>query len=270
MSTTLTASPSIRSCARLSAAGLSMRKLPRPRRWGGCRHRHLGLELVAHSRLALGDAIHLRLMQRIELALVLRLLAQQPVHKRDFHRDPLPKAVVRHSAQLALDVPHHPASIALQPPQGLAHPLELPRMGIAPDLAGQTRREPRVTQAKRQVHFLSERHQTPTGLLIKPRIRGMGDCLLHHRGVHDHRLDTAFRDHSGPEARLDRLGQQPLDALLPDPLTPPRQRRGVEREAVLEKRLAAEVLVVRVLHPAGDHGLVRQPEGVLQIELACH
>ena len=44
-----------------------------------------------------------------------------------------------------------------QPPQGLAHPLELPRMGIAPDLARQTRREPRVTLAKRQVRFLSER-----------------------------------------------------------------------------------------------------------------
>jgi hypothetical protein len=30
-------------------------------------------------------------------------------------------------------------------------------MGIAPDLARQTRREPRVTLAKRQVRFLSER-----------------------------------------------------------------------------------------------------------------
>lgn len=234
------------------------------------RHRHLRSELVAHPRLALGDAIHLRLMQRVELALVLQLLAQQPVHKRDLHLDPLPKAVVRHSAQLALDVPHHADSIALQPPQHLAHPLELPRMGIAPDLTRQTRREPRVTLAKRQVRSFSERHQTPTGLLVKPRIRGMGDCLFHHRGVHDHRLDAAFRDHPGPAARLDRLGQQPLDALLANPFTPPRQRRGAEREAVLKERLATIMLVVRVLHPPRDHGHFRQPIGVLQVKQPRH
>ena len=146
-------------------------------------------------------------------------------------------AVVRHSApSWRWMFLHHAAGIALQPPQGLAHPLELAGMGIAPDLARQPRREPRVALAQRQARFLRERHQTlPTGLLVKPRIRGMGDCLLHHRGVHDHRLDAAFRDHPGPAARLDRLGQQPLDALLADPLTPPRQRRGVEREAVLER-----------------------------------
>ena len=43
----------------------------------------------------------------------------------------------------------------------------------------------------RQVRFLSKYHQTPTGLLVKPHIRGMGDCLLHHRDVHDHLLDAA-------------------------------------------------------------------------------
>ena len=79
----------------------------------GCRHRHLRSELVAHPRLALVDAIHLRLMQRVELALVLRLLAQEPVHTRNLHLDPLPKTVVVHSAQLTLDIPHHAASIAL-------------------------------------------------------------------------------------------------------------------------------------------------------------
>lgn len=99
----------------------------------GRRHRHLGPELVAHPSFALGDAVHFRLVQRVKLALVLRLLPQQPVHEDDLRLEALPQAVVRHSTKLALDVPHDPAGIALQPPQGLAHPLELPGMGIAPD-----------------------------------------------------------------------------------------------------------------------------------------
>ena len=38
-------------------------------------------------------------------------------------------------AQLALDVSHDPAGIALQLPQGLAHPLKLAGMRTAPYLA---------------------------------------------------------------------------------------------------------------------------------------
>jgi hypothetical protein len=55
-------------------------------------------------------------------------MTQQPVRKGDLQLDPLPQLVVWHAAQLALDVPHHTAGIAFQSPQGLARPLELPRM----------------------------------------------------------------------------------------------------------------------------------------------
>lgn len=98
----------------------------------------------------------------------------------------------------------------------------------------------------------------------------MGDRLLHDRRIHDHRFDAPVRDHPGLAACLDRLGQQPLHALLADPLAPPRQRGGIEREAVLKERLAAEVLPVGVLRPTGHHGLVRQPIGVLQIQQPRH
>ena len=42
----------------------------------GRRHRHLGPELVTHSRLSFRDAVHLRLVQRVELPLILGLLPQ--------------------------------------------------------------------------------------------------------------------------------------------------------------------------------------------------
>src|ERR687893_487512 len=51
-----------------------------PARGAGVAHREaeLDAELVAHPRLALADALHLRGVQRIEFARVARLLRQQP------------------------------------------------------------------------------------------------------------------------------------------------------------------------------------------------
>lgn len=65
-----------------------------------------------------------------------------------------------------------------------------------------------------------KRHQAPTPLIVKPRIGRTCNRLLHHRRILHHRLD--------------RFGQQPLDALPADPPAPPRQGRGIEREAVLK------------------------------------
>jgi hypothetical protein len=39
---------------------------------------------------------------------------------------------------------------------------------------------------------------------------------------------------------------------------------------VLEEGLAGEVLEVRVLHPAGEHGFVGKAVGVLQVQQPCH
>jgi hypothetical protein len=50
--------------------------------------------------------------------------------------------------------------------------------------------------------------------------------------------------------------------LFPHPLAPTRQRRAVEHQCILEKLLAAEVLEVRVLHPALAQNLVGEVVGV--------
>jgi hypothetical protein len=139
-----------------------------------------------------------------------------------------------------------------------------------------------LTLAQGKAGLAGELHQAQARLLVEPRVGGVGDRLLHDRRVHDHRLGGALADHAGLSAGLDRFRQQPFDALaivlepmahngsLPDPPAPSGQRRRVDRRAVLEEALAAEMLKVRVLDPAGDHRLVRQPVGVLEVQKPGH
>jgi len=103
----------------------------------------------------------------------------------------------------------------ISPPQCLTHPLKLAGMGIASDLARQPRCKPRIALAQRQTRFLRKRHQTLPRLLVKPCICGMSNCLFHHRGVHDHRLNAPFRDYPGLAPRYYRLGQKPSTPHLP-------------------------------------------------------
>lgn len=127
-------------------------------------------------------------MRRVELALVLRLLPQEPKGGRDLRLDPVPQPKVGDGAQLALDIAQDPAGIAREPPQALLHPPELTGMGMTPDLSGQTRRQPGMALPQRQARFPGKRHQAPARLLVEPCVGRMRDRLRHDRRVHDHRL----------------------------------------------------------------------------------
>jgi hypothetical protein len=98
----------------------------------------------------------------------------------------------------------------------------------------------------------------------------MRDVLLHHCRVDSNLVQTRVLDGTGFPPGLDGFRQQPFDPFFADPLPPPDERGGIDRRLVLEERLAGEMLKVRVLHPAGDHRLVREPEGVLQVEQPRH
>lgn len=95
---------------------------------------HLCDASVVYACRTLRDAVHLGRVQHVKLALVLQLLAQQSIHKDNLRSDPLPEAVFRHPTSLTFDVMHCSASIAVELPQRLAHPLELAGMSIARDL----------------------------------------------------------------------------------------------------------------------------------------
>lgn len=93
----------------------------------------------------------------------------------------------------------------------------------------------------------------------------MGDVLLHHRGIDRDPLKIAVLHQSRTLPGLNRLGQHPLDPFFSDPLAPARQGRRVNRQAMLKECLAAEMLPVRVLGPAGHDGLVRKRKGMLKV-----
>jgi len=92
----------------------------------------------------------------------------------------------------------------------------------------------------------------------------MGHRLRLHRRVEGHALELLRRDNAAIETRRDRRLEQNLHAAGADPLAPARHRGAVDRQFMLEVIKAAEMLVVRVLHPARAHHLVRQVEDVLQ------
>lgn len=94
----------------------------------------------------------------------------------------------------------------------------------------------------------------------------MRDVLFHHRGIESDLFEVVILHRSGALSGLDRLGHQPLDTFVADPIAPTRHRRGVDRQARLEERLATEMLPVRVLGPAGYDGFIGQSEGVLKIK----
>src|SRR5689334_16405000 len=99
----------------------------------------LGAKLVAHPRLALGDAVHLWLVQGVDLVPALGCLPQQashPVEPVAYRRTQRPF----NSIDLTLDVTQDPARVAPQRAQRLAHAAELPGVGVTPDPGGQARR----------------------------------------------------------------------------------------------------------------------------------
>jgi hypothetical protein len=102
--------------------------------------------------------------------------------------------------------------------------------------------------------------------LEQARIGGMGNCLLHHRRIDDDPLQARCLDHVCASGRFDRLGQQLFNAGLAQALPPARQARRIDRRLRLQVRLAGEHLPIRVLQPLPDDILVRQVEGMLQIQ----
>lgn len=99
----------------------------------GC-HADLAAELIAHPGLPFGDAIHLGLVQVIDLVGPLGLLMQRLRHRGEFGGDPFPQAALRDVLQVAAQVTYDAARIPLQPFQCFSHTLELLGMGMSANL----------------------------------------------------------------------------------------------------------------------------------------
>ncbi len=209
-------------------------------------------------------------MQAVELALVLRLLVQEPRGQDQHVEDALPQRPLRDVLESAAQVAHDPAGVALEPCAAPCASLELTGVGVPAGLRRQPRRQARIALPQLDPGLGGERHQLPPRRLVEPGVGRVGDVLLHDRGVDRHPLDALVLDRSRGATGLDRRGQQPLHTFFADALAPAGERGRIDRRTMLKESLTAEMLVVRVLDPPRDHRLVRQGERVLEIEQPRH
>jgi hypothetical protein len=125
-------------------------------------------------------------------------------------------------------------------------------MGVALVLDQSQLADPRIGLAQAQAELFSQTHQP----LARP-VEQLGVGRKHHRL----RLHGRIDHNPGEVGGLHRVRPgRDRQALLQQRLT--RQRRTVEDQRMLEKRLAAEVLEVRILHPAIAQSLVGKVVGV--------
>jgi hypothetical protein len=96
----------------------------------------------------------------------------------------------------------------------------------------------------------------------------MRNGLWLHRGVDRHSLQVLGTDGASLVRHRQTFLDQRDELLLAEPLAPARHRRSIERQPVAEAQLAAEVLVIGVLDPAGAQHLIREIVHVLQDEQA--
>ena len=199
----------------------------------------LAAEFIADPRLALRDAVDLRLVQGVDLAAALRSLVQETADQPELVENPVAQGPVGDFVEVAAQVAHDAARVTLELSQGLAHAAELAGMGIAAHLHGQPGREPIVALPQLDPGLCRQGNQLAARLLVEPGVRRMGDhsgglrgCtaatvplhIIQHGGVDRDPGQAPLIDRAGFPPGLDRLGQQPLHPVLADLLAPAHQR----------------------------------------------
>ena len=99
--------------------------------WGGAAHgrdAYLAAEFIAHPGLSLRDAVGLGFMQGVDLVTAPGLLVQELRDQGELGNDAIPQAALGDILQMAPQVAHDPAGVALQLFQRFAHALELSGM----------------------------------------------------------------------------------------------------------------------------------------------
>jgi len=94
--------------------------------------------------------------------------------------------------------------------------------------------------------------------MAQPRIGRMRDRFGLYRRVDHDPFEITARQCPGLVRHRQALLDQRRQLFFAQALTPMRQRRAVERQAVAEAELAAEKLIIGVLQPARTQRLVRQ------------
>lgn len=140
--------------------------------------------------------------------------------------------------------------------------LELMSVGIAADHDGGAHRQAQIALAQRRTVALGEPDELGEDPMHQPRVGRMRNGLGQRRGIDRHPLQVLGTD--GASLVRQTFLDQRDELLLAEPLAPARHRRSIERQPVAEAQLAAEVLVIGVLDPAGAQHLIREIVHVLE------
>ncbi len=208
-------------------------------------------------------------MQRIDLGTALAVILEADLD-REIEQRIEARLEIRAAVDLASDVADDAAEAGAQELQLPPHPLELMRMGVAPDHDRGALADPKVALPQHHAFGLGEADQLLQGAMDEPRIGRMGDGLRLHRRIDDDALEIPGLDRAGLVRDRQALLDQRDELSLAEALAPTRQRRAVEGQLVAEAQLAAEVLVIGVLDPARAQRLVREVVRVLQDEESGH
>ena len=174
----------------------------------------------------------------------------------------------RIAINLAADVADDPAKSRPQELELAPGALELMSVGIAADHDGGALRQAQIALAQRHTVALGEPDELGDGPMHQPRVGRMRNGLWLHRGIDRHSLQVLGTDGASLVRHRQTFLDQRDELLLAEPLAPARHRRSIERQPVAEAQLAAEVLVIGVLDPAGAQHLIREIVHVLQDEQA--
>ena len=218
--------------------------------------RDLAAELVGRPGLAFADALDLRGVQRIDLGPALALLLVADLDAPRSSSGPKRSSSAGIAVDLAADVADDAAEPGAQEFELAPGALELVGMGIAPDHDGGALGHPQIALAQRRRLALGQADQLLDRPVDEPGVGRMRDRLLLHGGVHHDPLEILGLDRLRSVRDRKALLQERRELLLAQPLAPARQRRAVERRARAGTPLAAEVLEIRVLHPALAQRLV--------------
>ena len=137
-------------------------------------------------------------------------------------------------------------------------------MGITLVLDQREPAHPGIGLAQLDTISLRQPDQDLAGAVQQPGIGREHHVLGLHRRVDDDPIKIGRFDRLGLAGHRKALLQQGLQLLLAHALPPARQRGAVEHQAVLEELLAAEELVIGVLHPALAQHFIGEVVGVLE------
>ncbi len=219
-------------------------------------HAPLDTEFVPPVGLALANALHFRGLQAVPLVPALRLRRPYPPGHRPFVRKR--RLPIGSPRGVSFPVPDHPAQVGPQTLDRTVHTAPLPGMGNPVRPPPRLRPLAGVALVPLPLIPLAPFHPPHPGTVPPLAIGRKGYRLVRHGRIDRHPPPRPRLPGAARKTGIDRRWQDPLGPGRPDARATPRPAARVDRRMGRAIVLAAKGLPVGILHPTGDHRLVRE------------